>query len=144
MFAGPSLALLSAFADTTSTSFNLDLMAFPTLLLLSLLATVSGSLFSKPESEATLVEFYTRTRPWGWWGPIREAAMRRDPTFEPNRGFGWDALNVVVGIVWQTAFVALPIYVVIHHWNEAAICLAIIAVTSAILKRTWYDRLEAN
>ena len=65
------------------------------------------------------------------------------PQFQPNRDFGWDAFNVLIGIVWQTAFVALPIYVVIHHWNEAAICLAIIAVTSAILKRTWYDRLES-
>jgi hypothetical protein len=50
--------------------------------------------------------------------------------------------NVVVGTTWQTAFVALPIYVVIQHWREAGICLAIIAVTSMILKLTWYDRLE--
>jgi hypothetical protein len=62
----------------------------------------------------------------------------------PNREFRWDAFNVLVGVIWQTSFVALPIYVVIHHWKEAAICLAIIAVTSAILKHTWYDRLEAN
>ena len=65
-----------------------------------------------------------------------------DPGFRPNQDFGLDALNVVVGVVWQTSFVALPIYVVIKHWHEASICLAIITVTSLILKRTWYDRLE--
>jgi solute:Na+ symporter, SSS family len=121
----------------------LDLMAFPSLLLLSVLATIAGSLLTKPEREEVLLNFYTRTRPWGWWGPIREAAQRRDPSFQPNRNFAWDVLNVLIGIVWQTAFVTLPIYVVIHHWNEAAICLAVILATSAILKRTWYDRLEA-
>lgn len=50
--------------------------------------------------------------------------------------------NVVIGTTWQTAFVALPIYVVIQHWRGAGICAAIIVVTSAVLKRTWYDRLE--
>jgi hypothetical protein len=50
---------------------------------------------------------------------------------------------IAVGIVWQTAFVALPIYVVIHDWRHAAMCMGTIAVTSAILKFTWYDRLEA-
>jgi SSS family solute:Na+ symporter len=119
------------------------LQAFPVILLISLVGSVAGSLLTRPEGEDVLVNFYTRTRPWGWWGPVREAAQRRDPSFQPNRNFARDALNVLIGIVWQTAFVALPIYVVIRHWNEAAICLVVILLTSAILKRTWYDRLEA-
>jgi Na+/proline symporter len=142
--AQPSIWLISLFADTHSANFNGELLAFPSLFAISLIATVAGSLLTPPESEEVLVNFYRRTRPWGWWGPIRDAAIRQDPNFQPNRDFGWDALNVVVGTVWQTSFVALPIYVVIHHWNEAAICLAIIAASSAILKRTWYDRLEAT
>jgi Na+/proline symporter len=120
-----------------------SLQAFPIILLISLVGSVVGSLLTRPESEDVLVDFYSRTRPWGWWGPVRDATLRRDPNFQPNRNFAWDALNVLIGVVWQTAFVALPIYVVIHHWNEAAICLAVTLVTSAILKRTWYDRLEA-
>jgi Na+/proline symporter len=141
--AQPGIWFVSLFTDTQSHSFNGELMAFPMLLLISLVATVLGSLFTKPEDESVLVEFYTRTRPWGWWGPIRKLAMQRDPDFEPNRDFGFDVFNVLIGIVWQTSFVALPIYVVIRHWDETAVCLAIIAVTSLILKRTWYDRLEA-
>ena len=90
------------------------------------------------------MNFYTRTRPWGWWGPIRAAAIRRDPSFEPNRDFSRDAFNVLVGIIWQTAFVALPIYVVIQNWQPAWIALAVIVVTSTILKYNWYDRLEAT
>ncbi len=90
------------------------------------------------------MDFYSRTRPWGWWGTIRDAAIRRDPSFEPNREFRRDAFNVLVGVVWQTAFVALPIYVVIRHWQPVGVCLAIIAVTSTILKFNWYDRLETK
>ena len=101
-----------------------------------------GSLATKPERESVLVDFYVRTRPWGFWEPIRQQAQRLHPEFEPNRDFGFDVFNVFVGIVWQTSFVALPIYVVIQHWREAAICLALIAITSFILKHTWYDRLQ--
>lgn len=118
------------------------LMAFPFLMLISAIGAVAGSLLTKPEEESVLVDFYTRTRPWGWWGPIHAAAVRLNPSFEANREFGWDAFNVVIGTIWQTAFVALPIYVVIKHWGAAGICLAIIVFTSLILKRSWYDRLE--
>jgi Na+/proline symporter len=120
------------------------LEAFPAILLISLCGCVVGSLLTKPQSTDELVNFYVRTRPWGWWGPIREAALQREPRFQPNRDFVWDVSNVVIGIVWQTAFVALPIYVVIHQWRAAGVCLAIIAVTSAILKFSWYDRLESG
>ena len=118
------------------------LAAFPAILIISLFGSVAGSLLTPPEREDVLVDFYTRTRPWGWWGPVREAALRRDPDFEPNRNFLWDVFNVLVGVVWQTAFVALPIYVVIQDWRAAGVCAATILVTSGVLKRTWYDRLE--
>jgi solute:Na+ symporter, SSS family len=131
---GGALALL-AFPEIK------PLDAFPFLMLISALGAVVGSLVSAPEDADVLVDFYTRTRPWGWWGPIRAIALARDPAFQPNRDFGFDAFNVVIGIIWQTSFVALPIYAVIRHWQEAAICVAIITVTSTILKRTWYDRL---
>jgi Na+/proline symporter len=137
MIAGIAGALvLLAFPDIR------PLEAFPALMLVSAVGSVAGSLLSRPEEESVLLDFYTRTRPWGWWGPIRDLAMQRNPGFRPNQDFGLDALNVVIGVVWQTSFVALPIYVVIKHWPESSICLAIITVTSLILKRTWYDRLE--
>ncbi|MEX2309517.1 MAG: sodium:solute symporter family protein [Pirellulales bacterium] len=142
LMAQPAISLISLWHAGPPASVNLDLMAFPMLLAISLLGTIVGTYATPPEREDVLVNFYTRTRPWGWWAPIREAAIRRDPEFQPNRNFGWDAFNVVVGIVWQTAFVTLPIYVVIREWRAAAICAAIIIVASTVLKHTWYDRLE--
>ena len=50
--------------------------------------------------------------------------------------------NVLIGIVWQTAFVALPIYIVIKDWHHAGVSVAIIVATTAVLKFSWYDRLE--
>lgn len=142
--ARPSIAFISLWTNTESHSFNMDLMAFPALLIIALVATVAGSLLTPPQDESTLVEFYTRTRPWGWWRPVRAVALARDPGFEPNRSFLRDVFNIVVATVWQTTFVALPVYLVIYQWQPAAICLATIAVTSAVLKYSWYDRLEES
>jgi uncharacterized membrane protein YfcA len=139
MIAGIAGALtLLAFPDIR------PLEAFPILMLISAVGAIGGSLITKPERQSVLVDFYTRTRPWGWWKPIRIAAQSVNPEFQPNQDFAFDVFNVLVGIVWQTSFVALPIYVVIKSWPEAAICLTIISLTSVILKFTWYDRLQST
>ncbi len=118
------------------------LQAFPLLLLISTIGAVVGSFATAPEHESVLVDFYARTRPWGWWRPILTATQRKHAEFQPNRNFGIDIFNVLVGIVWQTSFVALPIYVVLKSWPETSICLLIIVITTAVLRVTWYQRLE--
>lgn len=139
--AWPSLRVVSIWSGAPTAAYDLNLMAFPMLMLMSLAATLAGTWLTAPEKESVLADFYRRTRPWGWWGPIERKVLASDPGFRPNRDFRIDAFNILIGIVWQTAFVALPIYVVIRDWRPAGVCLAIIVVTSAVLKRTWYDRL---
>jgi len=115
---------------------------FPAILLLSLVGCVLGTLLTAPEDEDVLKSFYRRVRPWGFWGPILEKVRREDPTFEPNRDFGRDMFNIVVGICWQTSLVAIPVFLVIRKFNAVLIALGIVAVTSLILKFTWYDNLD--
>jgi hypothetical protein len=49
--------------------------------------------------------------------------------------------NITIGLVWQTSLVTSPIYLVIQHWKEMWVSLAVCAVTSLILKFSWYDKL---
>ena len=122
----------------------LPLYGFPLLLLLSTAGCVVVTLATPPDDMRTLMEFYRRVRPWGWWDPVRDAVVAEDPSFPVNRGFRRDAFNVVVGTGVQTALVALPIYVVVRRFDGLAVCLAIVAVGGVILKKTWYDRLAAD
>ena len=73
-----------------------------------------------------------------------EKCRAREPAFRGNRDFPRDIFNVAVGMVWQTSLVTSPIYLVIQHWTELAVSLAVLAATSAVLKFTWYDRLERD
>ena len=137
------IAPLQAFAHAHS--LNLDVsLSFSLVFGLSLIGCIAGTLLTKPEDNEVLKEFYKRVRPWGFWGPILKMAQAEDPSVQPNRDFFKDMFNVVIGVIWQTALVALPIYVVIHSYQRALISLAIILATSAILKFTWYDHLEAR
>jgi len=67
---------------------------------------------------------------------------QRDPSFEANQDFWRDMFNIAVGIVWQISLVPLPIYIVIKNYTAAGVTLAVIAVTSVILKFSWYDHLN--
>jgi solute:Na+ symporter, SSS family len=117
---------------------------FPLLFGLSMLGCVIGTYAAPPTDEKTLISFYRTVRPWGFWGPIREKVMALDPTFRPNRNFGRDMFNVVIGTAWQTGLVLLPMYVVLLNWRGALATAAAIALTSYILKRSWYDRLDQD
>ena len=118
------------------------LNAFPLILLLSLVGCVAGTLLTKPEADEVLKAFYRRVRPWGFWGPVLAKVRAEDPSFEANKDFRRDAFNVVVGICWQTALVALPIYLVIRNWRYASIALVVVLATTMILKLSWYDWLR--
>jgi Na+/proline symporter len=123
-------------------SLNLDVsLGFLLIFVISIIGCLAGTLLTKPDEEQVLIDFYRRVRPWGFWGPVLKLVRAQDPAFEPNPDFLRDMFNVAVGIVWQITLVALPIYFVIQQFTRAAIAAAIVAVTSLILKFTWYDHL---
>jgi solute:Na+ symporter, SSS family len=118
------------------------LEAFPFIFGLSLIASVVGSLLSDCEPDEVLMRFYKSVRPWGFWGPIRDKVMAEDSSFLPNKSAKRDAMNVVVGIVWQMTFVTIPLYMILRDMKGLWISLGLLAVTSWILKKTWLDHVE--
>lgn len=131
----PALSFRSVFDGV------LDLYTFPLMLLIALIGCVVGTLMTKPVDEEILKSFYRNVRPWGFWGPIKEKVMAEDPSFVPNQGFRNDAFNVIIGVIWQTSLVILPIYIVLQQVLPILITAIIAIVCTAVLKKTWYDKL---
>lgn len=115
---------------------------FPMVLIISVIGCLAGTLLTKAEDDAVLMDFYRRVRPWGFWGPVLKKVLAEDPTFKRNKDFLRDMFNILVGIAWQISLVALPLYIVIQEYERAALTLAVTLGTSAILKFTWYDHLS--
>jgi len=124
-------------------SLNLEVsVGFGVVFVLSLVGCFLGTLLTAPEDEEVLKDFYKRVRPWGFWGPVLKKLQEEDASFRPNKDFSRDVFNIVVGMIWQISLVALPIYVVTWGWRQAAVTALIVAITSMVLKFTWYDHLK--
>jgi hypothetical protein len=84
--------------------FGLELQVHHKLLIIvpiSVIAWVSATFLTKPESEKTLKTFYKRVQPGGWWGPI---SHQLETTMQPvTKGF---FLNWISGLalVWGATF----------------------------------------
>ena len=120
---------------------TLELYYFPLLLLSSLIGCFAGTFLKPATDKAVLDAFYKNVRPWGFWKPVKERVLAADSSFKANTNFKSDMMNIAIGIVWQTAIIATPVFLVLRQWNQMSIALFIVVVTSTILKFTWWDKL---
>jgi Na+/proline symporter len=119
-----------------------DIYLFPLILLISLLGCIVGTLVTPLENKAQVIQFYKQTQPWGWWRPIREQLVKQEPDFKSSANFRRDGFNVLIGIVWQMAQVIFPMYLMIKQHSQAAIWAIVFFITTALLKRYWWDHLK--
>ncbi len=118
------------------------LYAFAYIFIVALCGSVLGSILTPADDLNVLKSFYKKVNPWGFWGPIKRAVLDEDPAFVPNKDFGRDALNILIGIIWQLTLVVIPIYLVIREYEYMSYSLVTFVVTSFLLKVFWYDKLR--
>ncbi len=115
---------------------------FPVIFGISLLGSFLGTYFTKPTDMTTLKSFYKNVKPWGWWNPVYNELKKEDVNFTKNNDFWLDMFNVVIGIIWQSSMILLPIYLIFRDYSKTGVTLIIFVITSFILKKTWLDRMR--
>ncbi len=115
---------------------------FPLLLVISLIGCIAGTFLYPPQKDEVLKKFYSTVRPWGFWKPVHAMVVAENPGFKGNKNFRMDMFNIFIGIICQTALIAMPIFIVTRQSPSLIITIAIIIVTGFILKKTWWDKLE--
>jgi hypothetical protein len=103
---------------------------------------IIGTYASPPTDIAVLKSFYTTVRPWGFWKPVHDLVLVDDPNFVGNKRFKLDMFNVVLGIIAQLCLTILPMYLILGFKTPLMLTIAILAVITIILKKTWWDKLE--
>lgn len=121
---------------------TLPLYYFPLLMFISFIGCIVGTLLTAPADDDTLINFYIRVRPWGFWKPIAEKAIARYPEVKRNTNFKRDMFNVVIGIVWQCSLTIIPMYIVIKEGFPLFTSILILGITTLILKKNWYDKMN--
>ncbi len=143
-FWGMIIGVASAIASIVLFPNVNPIFLFPGILIISTIATIWASLVTAPDDEKVLQAFYKNVRPWGFWRPIQQQVMHETPDFQPNRDFKRDMTNIVVGVIWQTALVTLPVYFILQDNMPMFFSLVVAAATTWFLKKNWYDRLPTD
>lgn len=119
-----------------------DIFIFPIILLFSFVGCILGTYLRPLPNREQVKAFYKQTKPWGLWGPIKKEVIAEDPDFMPNNEFKRDSLNIIIGIIWQMAQVVIPIYFMLRENTEMIIWCGILIITSALLKKYWWNNLK--
>ncbi|MAC64302.1 MAG: sodium:solute symporter [Flavobacteriaceae bacterium] len=151
MLAGLIIATLQFFLDQNKTNLEAGTLLhelseipaiylFPIILVFSVLGSLLGTFLTKPTDMATLKSFYTNVHPWGWWKPVRD--YYSEEQIEKNKDFWLDMFNCIIGIIWQSSMILLPIFLVVRDYNKTWVTLAVFLLSSLILKFTWLDKVK--
>ncbi|WP_256012352.1 sodium:solute symporter family protein [Desertivirga xinjiangensis] len=119
-----------------------DIYVFPVILVISAIGCIIGTYMEPLPNREAVKDFYRKTRPWGFWGPIKREVMAEDPSFVPNKDFNRDMANIAAGIVWQMAQVVIPIYFMIRENTQMVVWCGVLIITSIWLKKFWWDHLK--
>lgn len=133
-----ALAILKSFGVLS----GLDLYYWPLLFVLSMAGCILGTYATEPTEITVLKSFYTTVRPWGFWKPVNDLVLAEDPSFQPNKNFKLNMFNVVLGIIAQLCLTILPMYLIMMQKLPLLVTVVILAVIIAVLKKTWWNKLN--
>lgn len=117
-------------------------VTFPALCIVSLVASIAGTLLSQPTNMEVLVKFYRNVRPFGWWGPIRkQSGLTDEQLADLSESARLGAVNLILSAFAIFAAYIAPMYLVGHWHGRAASWLAVAVVCVVVLRYTWYAHL---
>jgi solute:Na+ symporter, SSS family len=110
---------------------------------ITFVGSIAISYMFPPTNSEDLEYFYSKTRPFGFWGPVR--AKFSDEIIAPiaaeNRR---DIMATFFAVPWMLFLGITPMMVVTKQWTYALICGSILLVLSVVLYFIWYKHLSKS
>ncbi|MGF1529748.1 MAG: sodium:solute symporter [Puniceicoccaceae bacterium] len=128
---GTSSAILQrAYYPGLNEWFQFGLMAT-----ISFSAAIIVSLLTKPTDRETIIRFFRRTRPFGFWGPIRREIdnSERESIFRENRT---DVLALPFVLTTQITLFLMPMLIVVHSYATFFLVLPFFCI--GLLGSWWF------
>ncbi len=107
----------------------------------SLVGMVAGTYLTPATDKAVLFEFYKRTRPFGFWGPIRKklpAHVLADIDRENRR----DKISTALAVPWQIVLFLTGMAVIMKRWDEFGWLALLLLGLSTGLYFNWFRYLS--
>ncbi len=140
---GMGAGLLGALAQHLLMPAAPEYTVFIFVIALSTLGTIAGTFLGAPTGMDVLVNFYRVTKPFGFWGPVRD---RCEPAFvdavrsETHR----DLLLLLPACLWQLTLFWMFTALVAKKWLSFASSASLVLILSFVLYRWWYLNLKGS
>ena len=88
---------------------------------IGLAASIGGTYLAGPTDQATLENFYRKTRPFGFWKPLRSTLddeTRKAMSAEHRR----DLLAVPIAVSFQILLFLTPMLAIVGNWTATVVC----------------------
>ncbi|MBI4879882.1 MAG: hypothetical protein HY812_09530 [Planctomycetes bacterium] len=116
-------------------------VALPLRIGCSLLICLAAGFFTRPAPRDVLVRFYASIRPFGFWGPIRRAAIEQGLVPRDDKTPAVDLLNGFLTALLQVLFCLLPFLFFLGRRGDAAWVALALCPLGVLLYFTWYRTL---
>lgn len=109
----------------------------------SLIAMILGTAITKPTNKTTLVEFYKKTRPFGFWNSIKNSIPTRilEKVNQENRR---DILATFFAVPWQVVLFLTMMMIIMKRWDTFSWLLVLLVFLSFGLYHFWYKHLSTE
>lgn len=109
----------------------------------SLIATVVGTWLTPPTDPEVLEEFYRRTRPFGFWGPVKKI-LRPGVQSQVDAENRRDRIATLFAVPWQLSLFLTMMMIVMKRWDNLGWLLLITAGLSVGLYFFWFRHLSTE
>jgi Na+/proline symporter len=117
--------------------------AFTIATVSSLVGMLIGTYSSKPTDDAVLFEFYKRTRPFGFWGPIRKK-LGTEVIEKINKENRRDILSTFFAVPWQVVLFLTGMAFILKSWTQFGVLSIILVILSVGLYFNWFRHLSTE
>jgi solute:Na+ symporter, SSS family len=99
------------------------------------------TLLTEQTDPAVLDNFYQKTRPFGFWGPMR-AKLAPAVVSRIRRENRRDILATPIAVCWQLSLFLTLMTVIVQRWDHFVLLLFVLLATSVGLYYAWFRRLS--
>ncbi len=108
---------------------------------ITFVACIVIALLTPATDDETLKAFYKKTRPFGFWGRIRDNIPSLDMV-AVNRENRRDIMSTFIAVPWMLFMGITPMLFVTKQWDYFAYACALLVVLSVTLYFTWFRHLS--
>ncbi len=107
----------------------------------SAVGTIIGVYVGKPTGMDVLINFYEKSRPFGFWGNVRRHC-NQELVCEAVKENKRDLLLLIPACLWQLTLFCMMTSIVVKRWDVFFVSAFIVAVLSVVLYKYWYKNLK--